>query len=97
MRTRRRRALRDQLAVAGEPGQPMRIGKARQRGRALRRQRARAAHIDVEPCSVAVTWMSSGFFSAPSASASAQAAGIAPSSAGASTGQRSIETMWCAR
>ena len=42
------------------------------------------------PPSVAVTWMSSGLFSAPSASAIAHAAGIAPSSDGASTGQRSI-------
>ena len=49
------------------------------------------------PASVAVTWMSSGFFSAPSASAIAHAAGSAPASDGASTGHWSIETMWCAR
>ena len=42
------------------------------------------------PASVAVAWMSSGLFCGSSASATAQAAAMAPSSDGASTGQRSI-------
>ena len=45
------------------------------------------------PASVAVTWMSSGLLCGPSASATAHAAAMAPSSEGASTGQRSMATM----
>ena len=47
------------------------------------------------PPLVAVTWMSSGFLIGSSASASAQAASIAPSSAGSRIGQRSIGMMSC--
>jgi hypothetical protein len=44
--------------------------------------------------SVAVTWMSSGFFCGANASETAQAAAMAPSSDDASTGQWSMEMMW---
>ncbi len=49
------------------------------------------------PWSVAVTWMSSGFFRGASISAIAQAACNAPSRLPASTGQRSIATRVWAR
>ena len=49
------------------------------------------------PASVAVTWMSSGFSVSLSASAMAQAAVIAPESAGERIGHSSIATMWWAR
>ena len=66
----------------------------RQRGRALRRQRARAAHVDVEPGVGRRHLDVERLAASPSsASAIAQAAAIAPSSDGASTGQRSIGTM----
>ena len=45
---RRGGTLRDQLAVAGQPREPMGLGKPHQRGSALRRQAARAAHVDIE-------------------------------------------------
>ena len=46
---RRRGALDDQLAVAGEARKPVRLGEARRARRAVRRgQRSRAAHVDVE-------------------------------------------------
>ena len=46
---RRSDALHDQLAVTGQPREPVRLGEARERARALRRQRAGAAHVHVEP------------------------------------------------
>ena len=46
---RRSDALHDQLAVAGQPREPVRLGEARERARALRRQRAGTAHVHVEP------------------------------------------------
>jgi hypothetical protein len=71
----------------------VRLGKPRPARGALRRQAPEPRTSTSSPASVAVTWMSSGFFIAPSASASAQAAAMAPPSVPASTGQRSIEMM----
>ena len=93
---RRRRALRDQFAVARQPRQPMGLGEPRQR------RRVRAAPSGPEPR----TSTSSAGIGRGHLDVERLPSGRAPRRApmrrgarrerGASTGQRSIETMWCA-
>ena len=84
----------DELAVARQPREPVTLGKPRKLAGSRRGQRPRAAHVDVEPGSRSRSpGCRAACASAPSASAIAQAASIAPSRPGARIGQRSIATM----
>ena len=86
------RPLRDDLAVTREPGDAPAFGDFGKLGRARRRQRARSAHVDIEAVGGRRHLDVERLARSAERFGDAQAVSIAPSSAGARIGQRSIAT-----